>query len=104
MRDRMHGPLHGRGGGAWAREPWKHGATAVCPAFSTLSQGIVPRNAAVADASPKRLRSAPTEWFPLQEDRMANIEDRAKAKPVAGINDDIGEETRLKLYRSQVVL
>jgi pyruvate dehydrogenase E1 component alpha subunit len=35
---------------------------------------------------------------------MANIEDRAKAKPVAGINDDIGEETRLALYRTQVVL
>src|SRR5882757_9555452 len=35
---------------------------------------------------------------------MAKIEDRAPPKPVAGINDDIGEEMRLGLYRTQVVL
>jgi pyruvate dehydrogenase E1 component alpha subunit len=37
---------------------------------------------------------------------MAKIEDRApKAKPAApGINDDIGEEKRLALYRMQVVI
>jgi TPP-dependent pyruvate/acetoin dehydrogenase alpha subunit len=34
---------------------------------------------------------------------MATVESRA-LKPAAGINDDIGEETRLKLYRSQVLL
>ena len=34
---------------------------------------------------------------------MATVEDRAQ-KPAVGINDDIGEETRLKLYRSQVLL
>src|SRR5258707_6943555 len=34
---------------------------------------------------------------------MAKIEDRG-AKPGAGLNDDIGEETRLALYRTQVVL
>jgi TPP-dependent pyruvate/acetoin dehydrogenase alpha subunit len=34
---------------------------------------------------------------------MATVESRAQ-KPAAGINDDIGEETRLKLYRSQVLL
>jgi len=34
---------------------------------------------------------------------MATVESRA-LKPVAGINDDIGEETRLKLYRSQLLL
>jgi TPP-dependent pyruvate/acetoin dehydrogenase alpha subunit len=34
---------------------------------------------------------------------MATVENRAQ-KPAAGINDDIGEETRLKLYRSQVLL
>jgi TPP-dependent pyruvate/acetoin dehydrogenase alpha subunit len=34
---------------------------------------------------------------------MATVENRA-LKPAAGINDDIGEETRLKLYRSQVLL
>jgi pyruvate dehydrogenase E1 component alpha subunit len=34
---------------------------------------------------------------------MANIEDRAAA-PIAGINDDIGEEKRLALFRTQVVL
>src|SRR5262249_49767377 len=36
---------------------------------------------------------------------MAKIEDRApKTKAAAGINDDIGEEKRLDLYRSQVRL
>ena len=35
---------------------------------------------------------------------MAKIEDRAPAKAAAGINDDIGEQTRLALYRTQVVL
>jgi len=34
---------------------------------------------------------------------MATLENRAQ-KPAAGINDDIGEETRLKLYRSQMLL
>jgi TPP-dependent pyruvate/acetoin dehydrogenase alpha subunit len=34
---------------------------------------------------------------------MATVENRAQ-KSAAGINDDIGEETRLKLYRSQVLL
>jgi pyruvate dehydrogenase E1 component alpha subunit len=34
---------------------------------------------------------------------MATVEDRA-LKPAAGINDDIGEEMRLRLYRSQVLL
>src|SRR6202012_5782327 len=32
---------------------------------------------------------------------MATIEDRAVAPPASG-NDDIGEETRLRLYRTQV--
>ena len=36
---------------------------------------------------------------------MAKIEDRAlKSTPAAGINDDIGEEKRLALYRIQVVI
>jgi len=36
---------------------------------------------------------------------MAKIEDRAsKSKAAAGINDDIGEERRLSLYRTQVVI
>ncbi len=36
---------------------------------------------------------------------MAKIEDRAsKSKATAGINDDIGEEQRLSLYRTQVVI
>src|SRR5215204_3179083 len=34
---------------------------------------------------------------------MATVENRA-LKPAAGINDDIGETTRLELYRSQVLL
>jgi TPP-dependent pyruvate/acetoin dehydrogenase alpha subunit len=34
---------------------------------------------------------------------MATVENRA-LKPAAGINDDLGEETRLKLYRTQVLL
>ncbi len=34
---------------------------------------------------------------------MATVENRA-LKSAAGVNDDIGEETRLKLYRSQVLL
>ena len=34
---------------------------------------------------------------------MAKVEDRGQ-KAAAGINDDIGEDTRLKLYRSQVLL
>src|SRR5258707_13108926 len=34
---------------------------------------------------------------------MAKIEDRG-AKPGAGLNDDIGEETRLRLYGTQVLL
>ena len=32
---------------------------------------------------------------------MAKIEDRA-ASPTASLNDDIGEETRLVMYRTQV--
>ena len=32
---------------------------------------------------------------------MAKVEDRALA-PAATLNDDIGEETRLRLYRIQV--
>jgi acetoin:2,6-dichlorophenolindophenol oxidoreductase subunit alpha len=36
---------------------------------------------------------------------MAKVEDRApKGKPAAGINDDIGEEKRLALYRTQLVI
>ncbi|HZO46704.1 MAG TPA: thiamine pyrophosphate-dependent dehydrogenase E1 component subunit alpha [Xanthobacteraceae bacterium] len=35
---------------------------------------------------------------------MATVETRALKPAAAGINDDIGEETRLKLYRSQVLL
>jgi len=35
---------------------------------------------------------------------MATVENRALKPAAAGINDDIGEETRLKLYRSQVLL
>jgi TPP-dependent pyruvate/acetoin dehydrogenase alpha subunit len=35
---------------------------------------------------------------------MAKVEDRAPKTAAAGINDDIGEEIRLKLYRSQVLL
>jgi TPP-dependent pyruvate/acetoin dehydrogenase alpha subunit len=35
---------------------------------------------------------------------MATVENRALKSATAGINDDIGEETRLKLYRSQVLL
>ncbi len=35
---------------------------------------------------------------------MAKVEDRAPKSAAAGINDDIGEEMRLKLYRSQVLL
>jgi acetoin:2,6-dichlorophenolindophenol oxidoreductase subunit alpha len=35
---------------------------------------------------------------------MATVEIRALKPAAAGINDDIGEETRLKLYRSQVLL
>jgi pyruvate dehydrogenase E1 component alpha subunit len=35
---------------------------------------------------------------------MAKVEDRVLKTAVAGINDDIGEEMRLKLYRSQVLL
>ena len=37
---------------------------------------------------------------------MAKIEDRATRSKVAasGLNDDIGEETRLRLFRSQVLL
>ncbi len=35
---------------------------------------------------------------------MATVENRALKPAAAGINDDIGEETRLELYRSQVLL
>jgi pyruvate dehydrogenase E1 component alpha subunit len=35
---------------------------------------------------------------------MATVEDRAPKPAAAGINDDIGEAMRLKLYRSQVLL
>ncbi len=35
---------------------------------------------------------------------MAKVEDRAQKSAAVGINDDIGEEMRLKLYRSQVLL
>jgi TPP-dependent pyruvate/acetoin dehydrogenase alpha subunit len=35
---------------------------------------------------------------------MATVESRALKSVAAGVNDDIGEETRLKLYRSQVLL
>ena len=35
---------------------------------------------------------------------MAKVEDRAQKSAAVGINDDIGEEMRLRLYRSQVLL
>ena len=35
---------------------------------------------------------------------MATAKDRAQAKPGSGLNDDIGEDKRLALYRSQVRL
>jgi pyruvate dehydrogenase E1 component alpha subunit len=35
---------------------------------------------------------------------MAKVEDRAQRTAAAGINDDIGETTRLELYRSQFLL
>ena len=36
---------------------------------------------------------------------MATVEDRAPARaPAAGVNDDIGEEVRLRLYRTQVAI
>jgi TPP-dependent pyruvate/acetoin dehydrogenase alpha subunit len=35
---------------------------------------------------------------------MATVEDRAQKTAAVGINDDIGEEMRLKLYRSQLLL
>ena len=35
---------------------------------------------------------------------MATAKDRAQAKPAAGLNDDIGEQKRLELYRTQVVI
>src|SRR5476651_2735244 len=35
---------------------------------------------------------------------MATVKDRAPVPAGAGLNDDIGEELRLKLYRSQVVI
>jgi len=35
---------------------------------------------------------------------MATVEDRAPRIAAAGINDDIGEETRLRMYRTQVLL
>ena len=35
---------------------------------------------------------------------MATVEDRAQKPAAVGINDDLGEETRLRLYRSQFLL
>src|SRR5215470_6171615 len=35
---------------------------------------------------------------------MATAKDRAQAKASAGLNDDIGEQKRLELYRTQVVI
>jgi pyruvate dehydrogenase E1 component alpha subunit len=35
---------------------------------------------------------------------MATAKDRAQAKAGSGLNDDIGEQKRLELYRTQVVL
>ena len=35
---------------------------------------------------------------------MATVEDRAQKAAAVGINDDIGEEMRLRLYRSQLLL
>ena len=35
---------------------------------------------------------------------MATAKDRAQAKAGSGLNDDIGEQKRLELYRMQVVL
>jgi TPP-dependent pyruvate/acetoin dehydrogenase alpha subunit len=35
---------------------------------------------------------------------MARIKDRSPAAPGAGLNDDIGEEKRLAMYRTQVVI
>jgi hypothetical protein len=35
---------------------------------------------------------------------MATAKDRAQAKAGSGLNDDIGEQKRLALYRSQVRL
>ena len=35
---------------------------------------------------------------------MATAKDRAQVKPGSGLNDDIGEQKRLELYRTQVVI
>ncbi|HEY8272903.1 MAG TPA: thiamine pyrophosphate-dependent enzyme, partial [Pseudolabrys sp.] len=35
---------------------------------------------------------------------MATAKDRAQAKAGSGLNDDIGEQKRLELYRTQVVI
>src|SRR5215467_13237542 len=35
---------------------------------------------------------------------MATAKDRAQAKAGSGLNDDIGEQKRLKLYRSQIII
>ena len=35
---------------------------------------------------------------------MATAKDRAQVKAGTGLNDDIGEEKRLELYRTQVVI
>src|SRR4029450_3568109 len=53
-----------------------------------------------------KVRPTPRDYRVLPRILLAKIEDRATRSKVAasGLNDDIGEEMRLRLFRSQVLL
>ena len=85
-----------------------NGATAAGPDNQQISRISATDNAAtvrVALASPQALRSGRPKRISRSEDPSWPQSRTAPRKPAAaGINDDIGEETRLELYRSQVLL
>jgi acetoin:2,6-dichlorophenolindophenol oxidoreductase subunit alpha len=67
----------------------------------------LPLNRAMRDyelpAVPPGLKFRPVQQIPIcSREFMAKIEDRSPA--AAGVNDDIGEETRLRLYRVQYAI
>ena len=86
----------------------ENGATAASPDKPPLSRTFATGNAVASPgcscfAAGAKVRPTKRNSF-IRGPLMATVENRALKSAAAGINDDIGEETRLRLYRSQVLL
>src|SRR5881397_2978914 len=88
-------------------EPWERGATAAGPTRRAISQIGAACKCECCSSFGRRAKFRRTrEDFKNSRAFMAKIEDRApKSKKAApSLNDDIGEELRLRMFRMQVVL